>query len=53
MSLESIIDLALSEDGLDELFGGGSYEEYDYESEYDFDNFEYYHDAEYGEDYDL
>ena len=53
MSLESIVDLALSEDGLDELFGGGSYEEYDYESEYDFDDFEYDYDAEYGEDYDL
>ena len=51
MSLEDVVDLALSEDGLDELFGGGSYEEYDYESEYDYDDYEY--DAEYDEDYDL
>lgn len=49
MSIEDIVDLALSEDGLDELFGVGSYEEYEYE--YDFDDYEY--DAEYGEDYDL
>ena len=49
MSIEDIVDLALSEDGLDELFGVESYDEYEYE--YDFDDYEY--DAEYGEDYDL
>ena len=47
MSLEDIVDLALSEDGLDELFGVGSYEEYEYE--YD----DYENDVEYSDDYDL
>ena len=51
MSLEDIVDLALSEDGLNELFGMGSYEEYDYESEYDYDDFDYDYSDDYGDDY--
>ena len=62
MSLESIVDLALSEDGLDELFGSSSYDEdydwddYDYEDfeyDYDYEDFEYDYDDEYGEESDL
>lgn len=47
MSLESIVDLALSEDGLDELFGSSSYDDdwddYDYEDyeDYDWDDYDW------------
>ena len=53
MSLEDIVDLALSEDGLDELFGSSSYEE-DYEwDESDYDDYEW-DESDYNEDdYDL
>ena len=44
MSLESLVDIALSEDGLDELFGGDSYDDYEYDDyDYEWDD----------EDYDL
>lgn len=50
MSLEDLVDLALSEDGLDELFGSSSYEEDyerydsdydDYDTDYDWDEEDY------------
>ena len=51
MSLEDVVDLALSEDGLDELFGSSSYEdEYEWD-DYDYDQYDDY-DNDYDYDYD-
>lgn len=47
MSLEDVVDLALSEDGLDELFGSSSYED-----EYEWDDYDYDQYDDYGNDYD-
>ncbi|MGB1120136.1 MAG: hypothetical protein ACPGYR_06550 [Chitinophagales bacterium] len=51
MSLEDIVDLALSEDGLDELFGSSSSEDEDGWDDYDYDQYDDY-DNYYDYDYD-